>query len=88
MHELVPRWAAADECLSDELVKILVMLVRIWLLATEPLDGSPAGALHVVIDVSASRVREACGHASHASFKDLKPVILRVRFPWRNEQAS
>lgn len=88
VDELVPGWAAADERFGYELMHILVMLVRVWLLVTEPLDGGPAGALHVVIDVSAGRVRETCGHASHASFKDLKPVILRVRCPWCNEQAS
>jgi hypothetical protein len=88
VNELVPRWASADERFSHELMNILGMLVRVWLVVAEPLDGGPAGALHVVIDVSTSRVREACGHASHASFKDLKPVILRVRCPWCNEQAS
>ena len=64
MHELVTRWAGPDEGLSHELMKILAVLVRFWLLVPEPLNGGPASGLQVRVNVSASSVREACSRAS------------------------
>ena len=88
MNELLPGRAGTDERFSHELMNVLGMLARLWLGVAEPRNGSPACGLHVVIYVSAYRVREACGHATYTSFKDLNPVILRVRCAWCDEQAS
>jgi hypothetical protein len=58
-------------------------LVR--LLVAETLNGGPAGGLHVRVDVSANRVREACRRATRDKFE---PVVLRLRWPRCNGQAS
>jgi hypothetical protein len=89
VHEFLTGRAGTDERLSDELVNVLVMLVRAWLGVTEPLDGGPAGGLQVCVNVGPGRVREACGHASHTGPDEVDPdIVFRMPGPWRNGHAS
>jgi len=85
MHELVPRWTWTHGCLSHKLMHPHPFLVWVCSPVAIILNSSPACGFHVVINVSTSPVCEACGHASPDK---LKPVILRVRWPLCNGQAS
>src|SRR5450755_94149 len=76
MHELMTRRAAADERLSHKLMHVLVMLVRVWFLVAEPLNGGPAGGLRVAVKVGTNRVRETY---SRATCDEFDPVVSRVR---------
>jgi hypothetical protein len=83
MHELAVRRARTHGRLSYELVHPYLFLV--WSPVTEPFDGGPARGLHVVVNVSTDRVREACRRASPEKFE---PVVSRMRWPRCDGQAA
>jgi len=67
------------------LMNVLPVPVWVWSLVTELLNSGPAYGFHVAVNFSTNPTCEASGHASTDK---LKPIILRMRWPWCYGQAS
>jgi hypothetical protein len=85
MHKLIPRRTETHGRLSHKLMHPHPILVWIWPLISKLLNGSLAGSFHTIINIITKRTCEASGRTS---LNNLKPVVVRMRWPRCNEQAS